>query len=147
MTEKFTHNLKIVVADQNGQVLSGEFVNQILSKVYAEIANKVIRKEIYWSGSADVERSKVDFAVLWSRKILKSDVERLFLGNLFTTSMVCDSLLYNATGKIIWGIEQIIKQNNPDMDKKWTIVYHISKLLDVRTPNYESYVDMFYNPS
>ena len=147
MTEKFTHNMKISVADHDGKVLSGEFVDQILSKVYAEIANKVIRKEIYWSGSADVERSKVDFAVLWSRKILKSDVERLFLGNLFTTSMVCDSLLYNATGKIIWGIEQIIKQNNPDMDKKWTIVYHISKLLDVRTPNYESYVDMFYNPS
>ena len=139
--------MKISVADHDGKVLSGEFVDQILSKVYAEIANKVIRKEIYWSGSADVERSKVDFAVLWSRKILKSDVERLFLGNLFTTSMVCDSLLYNATGKIIRGIEQIIKQNNPDLDKKWTIVYHISKLLDVRTPNYESYVDMFYNPS
>jgi Txe/YoeB family toxin of Txe-Axe toxin-antitoxin module len=136
-----------VVADQNGQVLSGEFANRILYIVYVEIANKVIRKEVYWSGSADVERSKVDFAVLWSRKILKNDTERLFLGDLFTTSMVCDSLLYNATGKIIRRIEKIIKQNNPDMDKNWTIVYHISKLLDVRTPNYESYVDMFYNPS
>jgi hypothetical protein len=147
MTEKFTHNMKIVVADHNGQVLSGEFVNRILHLVNAEIANKVIRKEIDWSCSADVERIKVDFAVLWSRKILKNDTERMFLGDLFTTSMVCDSLLYNATGKIIRGIEKIIKQNNPDMDKNWTIVYHISKLLDVRTPNYESYVDMFYNPS
>jgi hypothetical protein len=147
MTEKFTHNLKIVVADQNGQVLSGEFVNQILSKVYAEIANKVIRKEIYWNGMANNISSKVDFAVLWSRKILKSDVERLFLGDLFTTSMVCDYLLYNATGKIIRGIEKIIKQNNPDMDKNLTIVYHISKLLDTKTPDYGSYVDVFYNPS
>ena len=147
MTEKYTHNLKIVVADQNGQVLSGEFVNRILHIVNADIANKVIRKEIYWSGSGDVERSKVDFAVLWSRKILKSDVERLFLGDLFTTSMVCDSLLYNATGKILRGIEKIIKQNNPDMDKNWTILYHISKLLDARTPDYGSYVDMFYSPS
>ena len=147
MTEKYTHNLKIVVADQNGQVLSGEFVNRILHLVNADIANKVIRKEVYWSGSGDAARSKVDFAVLWSRKILKSDVERLFLGDLFTTSMVCDSLLYKATGKIIRGIEKIIKQNNPDMDKNWTIVYHISKLLDAQTPDYGSYVDMFYNPN
>ena len=147
MTEKYTHNLKIVVADQKRQVLSGEFVNRILHIVNADIANKVIRKEVYWSCSADVERSKVDFAVLWSRKILKSDVERLFLGDLFTTSMVCDSLLYKATGKIIRGIEKIIKQNNPDMDKNWTIVYHISKLLDAQTPDYGSYVDMFYNPN
>jgi hypothetical protein len=148
MTEKFTHNMKIVVADHDGKVLSGEFVDQILSKVYAEIANKVIRKEVYWTGTGtELISSRVDFAMLWSRKILKSDVERLFIGNLFTTSMVCDSLLYDATGKIIWGIEQIIKQNNPDMDKKWTIVYHISKLLDARTSRYESYIDMFYNPS
>jgi len=149
MTEKFTHNMKISVANQNGQVLSGEFVNRILHLVYAEIANKVIRKEVYWNGMANGISSKVDFAVLWSRKILKNDVERLFIGDLFTTSMVCDTLLYNATGKIIWGIEKIIKQNNPEMnmDKKWTIVFHISKLLDAQTPDYGSYVDMFYSPS
>jgi len=144
MTEKFTHNMKISVANYDGQVLSGEFVDNILSKVYAEIVNKIIRKEVYWTGTGtELISSRVDFPVLWSRKILKSDVERLFLGDLFTTTMVCDSLLYNATGKIIWGIEQIIKQNNPDADKKWNIVYHISKLLDARTPNYESYIDMF----
>ena len=148
MTEKFTHNLKLAVAHRDGKILSGEFADQILSKVYKEIANRVIRKEVYWTGSDHMlKSSKVDFAVLWSRKILKNDVERLFLGDLFTTSMVCDSLLYNATGKILWEIEQIIKQENLDIDKKWTVVYHISKLLDSRTPEYGNYVDMIYSPS
>ena len=147
MTEKFSHNLKLAIVDQDGSVMSGDFADQILSKVYAEIANKVIRKEVFWSGSADVKSSKVDFPVLWSRKILKNDVERRFIGDLFTKSMVCDSLLYNATGKIIWGIEQIVKQEDVDMDKKWTIVYHISKILDAKMPDYGNYVDMFYNPS
>jgi len=144
MTEKFTHNMKIAVANQNGQVLSGEFVNRILHSVCAEIANKVIRKEVYWNGMANGISSKVDFAVLWSRKILKNDVERLFLGDLFTTSMVCDTLLYNATSKILWGIEQIIKQEKSDMnmDNKWTIVFHISKILDAQMPDYGSYVDV-----
>ena len=148
MTEKFTHNMKISVAHEDGKILFGDFANQILSKVYKEIANKVIRKEVYWRGTGnELRSSKVDFAVLWSRKILKNDVERLFMGDLFTTSMVCDSLLYEATSKILWGIEQIIKQENPDVDKKWTIVFHISKLLDARTPHYENYVDMIYSPS
>ena len=147
MTERFSHNLKLAVSHVDGKILSGEFADNILSKVYAEIANKMIRQEVYWTCSRDTATSKVDVTVLWSRKILKNDVERRFIGDLFTKSMVCDSLLYNATGKIIWGIEQIIKQENVDMDKKWTIVYHISKILDAKMPDYVNYVDMFYNPS
>lgn len=141
MTEKFTHNLRIAVMNPDDGLLSEAFTDEILSKVYAEIANKVIRKEVYWSGSGDAKRSKVDFAVLWNRKKLKNKIEMMCMGDLFTTSMVCDSLLLSATDKILWSIGEIIKKEEPDMDKKWTIVYHISKLLDA-PPNYRDYDDI-----
>ena len=154
MTERFTHNLKLAVMNKDGSIMSAEQANHILSQVYAEIANIVVRKTINWSET----RSKVDYEVLWSRKLLKNNAERMFMGDLFTHSMVCDALLHKATGKILREIEETIWNNldsHPlcsrdhetsvqDIDKNWKIVFHISKIIDA-PPDYRYYIDMFYN--
>ena len=138
MTEKFSHNLKIAIVNQDGGVLSGEFADQILEKVYEGMANKVIRKEVHWTfGTAT---SKVDCAVLWYRKVLKNDTEKWFIGDLFTTSMVCDSLLYQITGRILLSVEQNIKKDIGAMCDNWIIAFYISKILDTRMPNYHGYL-------
>jgi len=128
MAEKFSHNMKIIILNYEKDQLY-EHCAEILPKVYAEIANKVIRKVEYWSGSAEMEISKVDFAVLWHRKIL-SDYQKMFIGDLFTTSMVCDALLQSAMRRIIVEIQQKIKLEHPDMDGNWRIVFHISKIAE-----------------
>ena len=112
MTERFTHNLKLAVMNKDGSIMSGEHANHILSQVYAEIANIVVRKKINWSET----RSKIDYAVLWSRKLLKNNAERMFMGDLFTHSMVCDALLHKATGKILREIEETIWNN---LEVRW----------------------------
>jgi hypothetical protein len=139
MTGKFSHNLKIALENQDGSVMSGDFADQILEKVYEGIANKVIRREVYWIGSRDTETSKVEFPILWQRKVLKNDTEKLFIGDLFTTSMVCDSLLYQITGRILLSMEQKIKSEIRAMCDNWIIAFHISKILDTRMPDYQTY--------
>jgi hypothetical protein len=152
MTENYSHNMKLLIV--NNKNIIYEHQDNILQKVYMEIANKVIRKQVYWSGSHDAERSKVDFAVLWHRKIMKNDIEKIFLGDLFTISMVCDTLLYSATGKILLEIQNKIKKENmesidpkseehqcipiQDMDTDWKIIFYISKLIDVPAINYKN---------
>ena len=139
MTDRFSHNLKLAIELQDGSVMTGEFADQILDKVYEGIANKVIRREVYWIGSRDTETSKVDFPILWQRKVLKNDTEKLFIGDLFTTSIVCDSLLYQITGRILLSIEQKIKAAIHAMCDDWIISFHISKILDTRMPDYQKY--------
>ena len=137
MTENFSHNLKIAIVNQDGSVLSGEFADQILEKVYEVIANKVIRKDVHWT--VDTATSKLDCVVLWQRKVLKNDTEKWFIGDLFTTSMVCDSLLYQITGRILLSVEQKIKAEIRAMCDDWIIAFNISKILDTRMPNYHGY--------
>ena len=139
MTEKFTHNLKMAIMNQDGSVMSGEVADQILEKVYEGIANKVIRREVHWLGSIDTETSKVDFPVLWHRKVLKNNREKWFIGDMFTTSMICDSLLYQITGRILFSIEQKIKAAIHAICDGWIIEFHISKILDTRLPDYQTY--------
>ena len=138
MTERFSHNLKIAIVNQDRGVLSGEFADQILEKVYEGMANKVIRQDVHWT--VDTSTSKVDCVVLWQRKVLKNDTEKWFIGDLFTTSMVCDSLLYQITGRILLSVEQNIKKDIGAMCDNWIIAFYISKILDTRMPNYHGYL-------
>ena len=184
MTEQFTHNLKLAVMNEDGSIMSGEKAGYILSQVYAEIANKVVHKNIrwpeeqrpattnyegkatksVWSGEQNLVKtnfeghgvteqvwsvngygieSTVEYIVLWHRKLLKNDAERLFMGDLFTNSMVCDALLHKVTRKIIRELEKMIQSKSDD--KNWKIMFHISKLIEA-PPDYRGYIDMFYNP-
>lgn len=110
-----THNLHIIVK-------SNENETYILEKVYEKIADVSIYKNILWRGQ------QVESFVYWKKEII-NDIEQNFMGDLFTTTIHSDALLYHLTKKIINEIENDIKTIGEFTD--FEIIWHISKLLEI----------------
>jgi len=114
-----THNLHILIKSTYDKDIND---NYILKKVYEELANIPIRRNILWNDQ------KIDTLIYWKKEQL-NDIERHFMGDLFTTSIHNDSLQYKLTKIALREIENNIKKTMTNT--QWKIIFHISKLLDI----------------
>lgn len=124
-----THNLHILIKSTEGfreQSIESPDVNQynnfILDMVYDHIANVQICRNFMWRGQ------EVDTLIYWKKEQI-NDIERNFMGDLFTTSIHSDALQYELTKIALNEIENNIKKDINNT--KWKIIFHISKLLDI----------------
>jgi hypothetical protein len=126
----YSHNLKIIIVDNNDVPLDN--TNNILEKVYSEFANIIYKKNIC------TEIGNIDFFVFWERKYLKDDIEKIFIGDLFTSSFFSDMVLNNGSYQLLNEIQNKLKKENPTIKSDWQIKFYIYKLMDI--PNiYDKY--------
>jgi hypothetical protein len=109
----------------------------IMTKIYEELADKAIEKSIFVKDEISEHLRKtgkqissgrtVEAWMFWE-KIFITEIERNFMGDLFTTSVHSDRVLFELTRQTIADIEKNVKVYFHDPTIK--IEFHISKLLD-----------------
>ena len=120
-----THNLHISICDDSNNII---YNDDLLETIYAEFANKYVKKNGNWL--------KVNFEIklFWERVVL-SKRECQFMGPLFICSAYSDLVLYEATKFVLNEIENKIKKTCTNT--RWKIIFHISKLLENMDKIYE----------
>ncbi len=133
----YTHNLKIILVDSNGNIiLDNDFLNEIKNTLC-----QLNTKEVQWNNK------NVDATIEWNRKEL-NDIDKQFMGDLFSNPIYnFDSIIVNHTKQIISSINN--KSN-------YNIKFYISKLIGDRTICSDSYgiisdsyglKNLYYTPS
>jgi hypothetical protein len=112
--EVYTHNLKIILVDNNGSIiLDNDFLNEIKN-----ILCQLNTKKVEWN------EQNIDITIQWHRKAL-NNIEKQFMGDLFSNSIYdFDSIIVNHTKQII------LKINNKS---NYNIKFYISKLIGDKT--------------
>jgi len=108
--ESYTHNLKIVLVDSNGNiVVDDEYLDEVKQTLC-----QLTTKKVHWN------RQNVEITMKWHRKEL-TPIEQQFMGDLFS------SPIYSLDGIILDHTRQIISSINPD--PRYRILFHISRLI------------------
>jgi hypothetical protein len=112
-----THNLHILIDSSYNKQIN----NIILEIVYADIADKEIKRNILW------QNENIDTLIHWKKEVI-NEIESKFMGDLFTTPIHNDSLLYILTKITLEEIEKKVKDSS--FYTNWKIIFHISKKLE-----------------
>jgi hypothetical protein len=118
--EVYTHNLKIILVDTNGNIVSdNDFLDEIKNTLC-----QLNTKKIQWNSK------NIDVTIEWHRKEL-NNIEKQFMGDLYSNPIYnFDSIIVNHTKQII--INQI-------KHKHYNIKFYISKLVGDKTICRDSY--------
>ena len=118
--EAYTHNLKIILIDTNGNIVSdNNFLNEIKNTLC-----QLNTQKIQWNSTP------LDVKIKWHRKEL-NDIEKQFMGDLYSNPAYnLDSIIVNHTTHIISSINN--KSN-------YNIKFYISKLIGEKTICRDSY--------
>jgi hypothetical protein len=118
--EVYTHNLKIILVDINGKIVSdNEFLDEIKNQLC-----QLNTTTVQW------HNKKVDITIKWYRKEL-NNIEQQFMGDLYSNPIYnYDSIIENHTKQII---------SNINNKSNYNIKFYISKLIGDRTICRESY--------
>lgn len=118
--EAYTHNLKIILIDTNGNIVSdNEFLDEIKNTLC-----QLNTQKIQWNSK------NLDVTIKWHRKEL-NNIEKQFMGDLYSNPAYdVDSIIVNHTTHIISSINN--KSN-------YNIKFYISKLIGNKTICRNSY--------
>lgn len=118
--EAYTHNLKIILVDTNGNIVSdNDFLDEIKN-----ILCQLNTKKIQWNNTI------LDVTIKWHRKEL-NNMEKQLMGDLYSNPAYSfDSIIVNHTKQIISSINN--KSN-------YSINFYISKLIGDKTVCKDSY--------
>jgi hypothetical protein len=123
---KNTHNLHILITDENGNIIKNQEV--LLEKVYNEIADKIVIKK--GALKANDVCNNFEIKLFW-KKMDITKIHSNFMGDLFITSPYSDAVLYKVTESVLNEIENKLKMDvKNDIKMDWKISFHISKLLE-----------------
>jgi hypothetical protein len=112
--ETYTHNLKIILVDSDGNNVSG---NDFLDEIKHALCQSNTKKT-QWNGR------NIDVRIQWHIKEL-NHIQKQFMGDLFTNSIYdSDSIIVNHTNQIITSI------NN---EQDCVIKFHISRVIGDKT--------------
>jgi len=91
MSETYTHNLKIILVDVNGNIVfDDEFLDEIKNALCQSNTKKVM-----WDGQ------NIEAQIKWHRKEL-NNIQKQFMGDLFATPIYdADSIIVNHANQII----------------------------------------------
>ena len=112
--EAYTHNLKIILVDTNGNIVSdNDFLDEIKNTLC-----QLNTKKNQWNST------NLDVTIKWHRKEL-NNIEKQFMGDLYSNPAYnFDSIIVNHTKQIISSINN--KSN-------YNIKFYISKLIGDKT--------------
>jgi len=118
--EVYTHNLKIILVDSIGNIISDdEFLEEIKNTLC-----QLNTKKVQWNNK------KIDIIIQWHRKEL-NNIEKHFMGDLFSNPIYdYDSIIVNHTKQIISSINN--KSN-------YNIKFYVSRLIGDKTICRDSY--------
>ena len=118
--EAYTHNLKIILVDTNGNIVSdNDFLDEIKNTLC-----QLNTKKNQWNST------NLDVTIKWHRKEL-NNIEKQFMGDLYSNPAYnFDSIIVNHTKQIISSINN--KSN-------YNIKFYISKLIGDKTICRDSY--------
>lgn len=123
---KNTHNLHILITDENGNIIKNQEV--LLEKVYNEFADKIVIKK--GALKANDVCNNFEIKLFWKKTNI-TNVQSNFMGDLFITSVYSDAVLYKVTESVLNEIENKLKMDvKNDIKMDWKISFHISKLLE-----------------
>lgn len=118
--ESYTHNLKIILVDSNGNIISdNDFLDEIKNTLC-----QVNTTKVKWNGK------NIDTTIQWRRKEL-NNIEKQFMGDLYSNSAYnFDSIILNHTSQIISKINNTTNYN---------IKFYISRVIGDPTICRDSY--------
>lgn len=118
--EAYTHNLKIILVDTNGNIVSDDdFLDEIKNTLC-----QLNTKKIKWNSK------KLVVTVEWHRKEL-SNIEKQFMGDLYSNPAYdSDSIIVNHAKQII---------SNINNTSNYNIKFYISRLIGDKTICRDSY--------
>jgi len=118
--EVYTHNLKIILVDTNGNIVSD---NDFLDEIKNTLCQLNTRK-IQWNSK------NLDVTIKWHRKEL-NNIEKQFMGDLYSNPIYdFDSIIVNHTKQII---------SNINNTSNYNIKFYISRLIRDKTICRDSY--------
>jgi hypothetical protein len=118
--EVYTHNLKIILVDTNGNIVSD---NDFLDEIKNTLCQPNTRK-VQWNSK------NINITIQWYRKEL-NNIEKQFMGDLYSSPIYnFDSMIYNHTKQII---------SNVNNKSNYNIKFYISKLIGDKTICRDSY--------
>ena len=118
--EAYTHNLKIILVDNNKNIiLDNEFLDEIKNTLC-----QLNTKKMQWNGK------NIDITIKWNRKEL-NNIEKQFVGDLYSNPAYDnDSIIVNHTKQIISTINNTSNYN---------IKFYISRIIGDKTICRDSY--------
>lgn len=118
--EAYTHNLKIILVDTNGNIVSdNDFLDEIKNALC-----QLNTKKVKWNNK------NLDVTIKWDRKGL-NNIEKQFMGDLYSNPIYSvDSIIVNHTNQII---------SNINNKSNYNIKFYISKLIGDNTICRDSY--------
>jgi hypothetical protein len=121
--EAYTHNLKIILVDNSGNIiLDDELLEEIKNTLCQSNTTKV-----KWNNKL------IDVTIQWHRKEL-NNIEKQFMGDLFSNPIYnFDSIIVNHTKQII---------SNINNKSNYNIKFYISKLIGDKTICKDSYGEL-----
>jgi hypothetical protein len=112
--ETYTHNLKIIMIDSDGNIVLD---NEILDEIKKVLCQSNTKK-IQWNGQ------NIDVIIKWHR-IELNNIQIQFMGDLFTTPIYdFDSIIVNHTNQVI---------SNYNNKHNYNIKFHISRVIGDKT--------------
>jgi hypothetical protein len=112
--EVYTHNLKIILVDNNGNIILD---NDFLDKIKNTLC-QLNTKKVEWN------EQNIDITIQWHRKEL-NNIEKQFMGDLFSNPIYdFDSIIVNHTKQII---------SNINNKSNYNIKFYISRLIGDKT--------------
>lgn len=118
--EVYTHNLKIILVDTNGNIiLDNDFLDEIKNALC-----QLNTKKVKWNNK------NTDITIKWERKEL-NNIEKQFMGDLYSIPMYSvDSIIVNHTNQII---------SNINNRSNYNIKFYISRVIGDKTICKDSY--------
>jgi hypothetical protein len=118
--EAYTHNLKIILVDSNGNIiLDNDFLDEIKDTLC-----KLNTTKVQW------HNKNTDITISWHRKEL-NNIEKQLMGDLYSNPMYnSDSIIVNHTTQII---------SNINNKSNYNIRFYISRLIGDRSIIKDSY--------
>ena len=118
--EVYTHNLKIILVDTNGNIVSdNDFLDEIKNTL-CQLNTTTVK----WNNK------NLDVTIQWHRKEL-NNIEKQFMGDLYSNPIYnFDSIIVNHTKQII---------SNVNNKSNYNIKFYISKLIGDKTICRDSY--------
>jgi hypothetical protein len=122
-----SHNLKFIIVDSNDTRIDDP---KMMEYVYSKIANVQFRKHVVVTRY----NTQMPGYLCWRRYNL-AEHNKSLMGDLFTPTIHSEHLLYESNKYVLEGIEAQYNAEVPDNTGR--IKFHISKLLDMNSNEYE----------
>ncbi len=118
--EAYTHNLKIILVDGDGNIiLDNEFLDEIKNTLC-----RLNTKKVKWNGE------NIDIPIKWHRKEL-NNIGKQFMGDLYSNPAYnFDSIIVNHANQVI---------SNIDNKSNCNIIFYISRVIGDPTNCRDSY--------